>query len=205
MLSQEGQIGFSSTTNPERERELVDRVGDLAPFGSSAKFEFPAQQEIPSIPTYDSAIENVTNEQLIEKGQRLLDAVLTKWPEALCDIRFGRSIAEESVENSAGVERSYKHSGYYVAIGVQLIRGTDMLNVWESHSSHNVFGQDVEEHVLNEVLRALDNSRELANAPAGDVPVLFTPQGVAATLLDPAAVGIQRQERGYRLIADHWT
>ncbi len=185
----DGRIGFSSTTNPERESELVDRVGTLAPFGSEAKFEFPTQADIPDLNTYDSAIENVSNEQLIEKGQRLLDAVLEKWPEALCDVRFGRSMAEESVQNSAGVERSVRHSGYYVAIGAQLIRGTDMLNVWASHSSHNVFGDDVEDRVLGEVLEALENSKELADAPSGDVPVLFTPQGVAATLLDPLLSG----------------
>lgn len=184
-----GRIGFSSTTNPEREPELVDRVGTLAPFGSKAKFEFPSQADIPTISTYDPAIENLTNEVLIGKGQRLLDAVLAKWPEALCDVRFGRSMAEESVQNSAGVDRSVKHSGYYVAIGAQLIRGTDMLNVWASHSSHNVFGEDVEERVLAEVLEALENSKELASAPSGDVPVLFTPRGVAATLLDPLLSG----------------
>ncbi len=185
----DGKIGFSSTTNPERELELVDRVGTLAPFGSDAKFEFPEQADIPDLATYDPAIENVSNQQLIEKGQRLLDAILAKWPEALCDIRFGRSMAEESVENSAGVDRSVRHSGYYVAIGAQLIRGTDMLNVWASHSSHDVFGTDVEDRVLAEVLEALDNSKELASPPKGDVPVLFTPRGVAATLLDPLLTG----------------
>ena len=185
----DGRVGFSSTTNPEREAELVNRVGNLAPFGSAARFEFPAQQDVPDVPTYDSAVENLSNEQLIEKGRRILDAVLAKWPEALCDIGFGRSVAEESVENSAGVQRSYRHSGYYIAIGVQLIRGTDMLNVWESYSSHNVFGRDVEDRVLNEVLQALDNSKNLADAPTDNVPVLFTPRGVSATLLDPLLSG----------------
>ncbi len=184
-----GRIGFSSTTNPERESELVDRVGVLAPFGSEAKFQFQGQQDAPDVPAYDPAIENVSNKGLIEKGQRLLDAVLAKWPEALCDVRFGRSMAEESVENSAGTERSYRSSGYYVAIGAQLIRGTDMLNVWASHSSHNVFGVDVEDRVLAEVLEALDHSKELAGAPSGDIPVLFTPRGVAATLLGPLLSG----------------
>ncbi len=185
----DGRVGFSSTTNPDRELELVDRVGTLAPFGSEAKFEFPTQADIPDVATYDPAVEAVTDQQAIEKGQRLLDAVLEKWPEALCDISFGRSVAEEVVQNSAGVERSVKSSGYHVAIGVQLIRGTDMLNVWASHSSHNVFGADVEDRVLSEVLQSLDNSKDLADPPSGDVPVLFTPRGVAATLLDPLLSG----------------
>lgn len=184
-----GRVGFSSTTNPDREAELVDRVGKLAPFGSEAKFEFPAQADIPDVVTYDPAIENISNAELIKKGQRLLDAVLAKWPEALCDVRFGRSMAEETVQNSAGVERSVRHSGYYAAVGAQIIRGTDMLNVWASHSSHNVFGEDVEDRVLAELLEALENSKEIASAPTGDVSVLFTPRGVAATLLDPLLSG----------------
>lgn len=185
----DGRIGFSSTTNPEKEAELVERVGELARFGSKARFEFPGQQSAPEVDGYDPAVEDVTNDVLIDKGRRLLNAVLEKWPEALCDVRVGRSVAEESVQNSAGIERFHKHSGYYVAVGAQLIRGTDMLNVWSSHSSHNFFGTDEEDRVLRDVLQALENSKELAAPPAGDVPVLFTPKGVAATLLDPLLSG----------------
>lgn len=184
-----GRVGFSSTTNPEKELELVDRVGELAGFGSEAKFEFLGQQAHPDVETYDPAVESISDSDLIEKGRRLMDAVLAEWPDVLCDVRFGRSVAEESIHNSAGTERSYRHSSYYAAIGAQLIRGTDMLNVWASHSSHSVFGQDQEDRILAEVLEALTNSKELATAPTGEMPVLFTPRGVAATLLDPLLSG----------------
>ena len=43
----EGRIGFTSTTNPELESELVDRAGALAEFGSEAFFEFPAPSVLP--------------------------------------------------------------------------------------------------------------------------------------------------------------
>lgn len=185
----EGRIGFSSTTNPDDEAGLVGRVGSLAEFGSSAKFEFQPQRESIAIETYDRRIEDVTNAELIAKGRRLISAVLEKWPEALCDVRIGRSMAEETVLNSAGTCKSFRSSGYYVAMGAQLIRGTDMLNVWASQSSHNLFGQEREDHVLTEVLESLENSKEIAPAPSGDVPVLFTPRGVAATLLDPLLSG----------------
>jgi PmbA protein len=52
-----------------------------------------------------------------------------------------------------------------------------------------VFGQDHEDRVLDELLEPLANSKEIADAPTGDVPVLFTPRGVAATLLDPLLSG----------------
>ncbi|MDA1297537.1 MAG: TldD/PmbA family protein [Chloroflexi bacterium] len=185
----EGRIGFSSTTNPDRESELVERVGVLSKFGSEAKFEFRGQQAAQELATYDPAIESISDSDLIEKGRRLMDAVLSEWPDVLCDVSLGRSVAEESVQNSAGTERSYRHSSYHVAIGAQLIRGTDMLNVWASHSSHNVFGRDQEDRLLAEVLQALANSKNLASAPSGDVPVLFTPHGVAATLLNPLMSG----------------
>lgn len=184
-----GRIGFTSTTNPDKESELVDRAGVLAAFGSEAKFEFLGQQTAPDLDTYDPTVENISDSELIDKGKRLMDAVLSEWPEALCDVRFGRSIAEESVQNSAGTERSYRHSSYYVAIGAQIIRGTDMLNVWASHSSQKVFGRDQEDRVLAEVLESLAISQELATAPTGEMPVLFTPRGVAATLLDPLLSG----------------
>ena len=52
----DGRIGFTSTTNPELESALVDRVGALAEFGSEAFFEFPAPTDYPDVPVVDDRI-----------------------------------------------------------------------------------------------------------------------------------------------------
>ena len=40
------RIGFTSTTNSQREMEMLDRAGSLAPFGSEAFFNFQSRLSI---------------------------------------------------------------------------------------------------------------------------------------------------------------
>ena len=185
----DGRVGFSSTTNPEREGELVDRAGALARYGSEAKFEFPAAVADPEMETFDDAVQNLSDSDLIDTGNRLMDRLRSDWPDLLCDVRLGRSWGETEIVNSAGLHKAHRSSSYHVYLGGQLIRGTDMLNVWAGHSSYAVFGEEEEERILQTVLRALDWSRNLAEPPRGDVPVIFTPRGVSATLLSPLLSG----------------
>lgn len=184
-----GRIGFSSTTNPEREAELVDRAGALAEFGSEAHFAFEPQGKAPDVTVFDPAVKGVSDSELIAKGKKLLERLRSEWPDALCDVRIGRSWGETALLNSAGTEVAYEQSSYYVALGAQLIRGTDMLNVWASRSSSGLFGEDEDEIALKEVLKQLRLGEKIAKAPSGDVPVIFTPRGVGATLLNPLLSG----------------
>ena len=185
----DGRIGFTSTTNPELEPVLVDRAAALAEFGSEAFFEFPAPSDYPDVPIVDDRIGDVTIEQMIATGQELIERLRATWPDLLCDASVGRAAGRMWLSNSNGVEHSYRQTSYHVFLGGQLIRGTDMLNVWAGHNSSRWFGEDEIDRIVSGLLRQLDYSKELAPAPSGDVPVVFTSRGVAAALLGPLLSG----------------
>jgi PmbA protein len=187
----DGRIGFSSTTDENRESELVDRVATLAPFGSEAKFDFPAPSEYPKVDIVDPAVARVTQQAMIDTGQGLIERLMDEWPDLLCDARIGWSTGRGRIMNSAGIDVEYEQTSYYCSLGAQLIRGTDMLNVWAGFGSSHLFGEVELDRLLQTVRRSLLWSKETATASAntGDLPVIFTPRGVGATLLHPLMSG----------------
>src|SRR4030042_836055 len=68
-----GRIGFSASNKVDGTKELVAMALEMAPFGAEAKFQFPALEAYTRIEVYDSKVEAVTEEQLGEVGQSLID------------------------------------------------------------------------------------------------------------------------------------
>lgn len=204
----DGRIGFSSTTDASREEELVDRVGSLAPFGSEAAFSFPAPAKYPTVDIYDPAVTRISQQEMIDVGQSLVEKLLDEWPDLLCDARLGWSSGRGRILNSAGIDVEYDQTGYYCYVGAQLIRGTDMLNVWSGYGSSHHFGDDELDRLLQNVRRSLRWSDNLAKASAnsGDLPVIFTPRGVGATLIAPLLSGFSGKNvaNGSSPLIDRW-
>jgi PmbA protein len=204
----DGRIGFTSTTDASRESELVDRAATLAPFGSEAKFEFPAPSEYPTVDIVDAKIPAVSQQSMIDVGQGLIERLMDEWPELLCDARIGWSTGRGRIMNSAGIDAEYEQTSYYCSLGAQLIRGTDMLNVWAGFGSSHLFGEVELDRLLQQVRRSLRWSKETAQATAnnGDLPVIFTPRGVGATMLHPLLSGFNGKNvaNGSSPLGERW-
>lgn len=186
-----GRIGFSSTTDATREAELIERTGNLAQFGSEAVFEFPSPAEYPVIETSDPSVTRVSQQSMIDTGQGLIERLHEEWSDLLCDVRVGWSTGRSQIMNSAGLDAAYEQTNYYCYVGAQLIRGTDMLNVWAGRSSSDFFCEPELNRLLQTVQRSLRWSKKtgLPTPNSGDLPVIFTPRGVAATLVHPLISG----------------
>jgi len=204
----DGRIGFTSTTDAEREIELVDRAESLSKFGSEASFSFPAPSKYPTVDIVDPSIPQVSQQSMIDTGQSLIERLLDEWPDLLCDARLGWATGRGRIMNSAGIEETYEQTSYYCSLGAQLIRGTDMLNVWAGYGSSHLFGDDELDRLLQTVRRSLRWSKETAQATAntGDLPVIFTPRGVGATLLHPLLSGFNGKNvaNGSSPLAERW-
>lgn len=203
-----GRIGFSSTTDAARESELVDRAGSLARFGAEASFDFPAATEYPKVGTFDPTVPEVSQQSMIDTGQGLIEQLLDEWPDLLCDASVGWSTGHGRIMNSAGVDAEYEQTSYYCYLGAQLIRGTDMLNVWAGYGSSQLFGETDLDRLLQTVRRSLRWATNTAQATSntGDLPVIFTPRGVGATLLHPLISGFNGKNvaNGSSPLADRW-
>ena len=200
----DGRIGFTSTTNPDIEPDLVDRAAALAEFGSEAFFEFPPPTGYPDVPIVDDRISDVTTAQMIATGKELIERLREPWPDLLCDASVGWAAGRMWLSNSNGVEYSYRQTSYHVFLGGQLIRGTDMLNIWAGHNSSRWFG------------RRGDRADPFGTPPptrilkgAGPGPVRRRSSSVHAPrrqrgAIGAAAVRIQRQKHRHRRVPPRW-
>ncbi|MCK4964488.1 MAG: TldD/PmbA family protein, partial [Dehalococcoidia bacterium] len=90
--------------------------------------------------------------------------------------------------NSRGGRAAYRKSVFGIGIEGVLIRGTDMLFVGDADSScHPVTDANA---VAATTIEQLERARETAAAPVGQLPVIFTPYGVASALIAPLAMAV---------------
>jgi PmbA protein len=189
----DGRLGLSATTDPAAESELPARVKELTPFGAEAAFEFPpplgaqGSDDYPQIQIYDEAIEEITFDAMVQTGQKLIDAVRKDWPDLNCSASVSRGVHRQSLVNTAGLSVSFPQTSYSVGFGGELVRGDDMLSVWEGFGASRMFADP--DWMVGSLIQQLEWARNTADTPTGQVPVIFTPRGVSAALLRPLLGG----------------
>ena len=185
----DGRMGVSSTNDPDKVEELVDRAIELAQFGPESDLTLPTPSpETPAIQTYDPAIEEVTAEAMVDAGRRLIDQAKPLEPEALYGANLTHSTSSFAFLNSNGVSFSHRKSGFGLFVSGTVIRGTDMFFIGEGDRSCSP-DWDMQRH-LEGLRRQIEWGKEIAPTPAGHMPVLFMPRAVASVLLGPFLSGI---------------
>jgi PmbA protein len=181
-LIKEGRIGFSASNKPD-EGKLVAMALEAAPFGAQAKFQFPGAVSYPRVEVYDPQAEAISEEEIAELGQSLIDELRDHTPELFCEAAVIRNIVSVEILNSRGGKAAYKKSAFVIGVGGVLIRGTDMLFVGDSECSCYPLS-DIRA-VAESTKRQLEWARDTVPAPTGRLPVVFTPHGVASALIAP--------------------
>jgi PmbA protein len=183
-----GRIGFSASNKVDGTKELVSMALEMAPFGAEAKFQFPELERYSKVEVYDSKVEKVTEEQMVELGQSLIDKVRAHTPELVCQGGVSKNTISVEITNSRGGKATYKKSVFSLSVEGVLIRGTDMLFVGDNESSCH----PISDHktVSHNTLEQLERAKETAPSVEGKLPVIFTPLGVASTLLMPIAMAV---------------
>lgn len=183
-----GRIGYATSTNLKESRRIVDSAVETAEFGMKAEFEFPSLNAYPEVVTYDPAIRRVSTEEMTELGEKMISSVRETTPELQCEASISKGTVSVRLINTRGGQAEYRKSVFSLGVEGQLIRGTDMLFVGEGQSSchpiHDVSG------ITEIVLQQLEFSRNNTSVKTGELPVIFTPRGVASALVQPIMVGL---------------
>ena len=183
-----GRIGFSASNKVDGTKELVAMALEMAPFGAEAKFQLPSLERYSKMDVYDPKVEKVTEEQMVELGQSLIDKVRAHTPELVCQGGVSKNTISVEILNSRGGKATYKKSVFSLSVEGVLIRGTDMLFVGDSESSCRPISDH--ETVSHNTLEQLERAKETAPSVEGKLAVIFTPLGVASTLLMPIAMAV---------------
>jgi PmbA protein len=180
-LIKKGRIGYATTTELGDIQNLVNNATETAQFGMLAKFELPPSTPYPSIDTFDSAVESTPSEKMDKLGQELIELITKHTPDILCEAMVSKDTVSLKLINSSGGQASYKKSIFSIGIIGNLIRGTDMLFVGEWQSSCHPLTQP--QDVAKVVIKQLELAKNQATVPAKQLPVIFTPRGVANALV----------------------
>jgi len=179
----DGRLGAASSSRPGDVEGLVEMALESAPYGPEARFHFPAADSYPSVQTYDPQVESFSLDDMVHLGQGLIDAVRREQPELVCDASVRRAVHRVVGVNSSGGRFEYRRTVFSLGVHGTLVRGTDMLFVGDAQASCQAIRDG--SAVVGEVLRQLRWAERTARVATGEMPVVFTPQGVAGALLGP--------------------
>ena len=182
-LIKQGRIGYATTTEAGDGRELVSNAVETAEFGTIAGFQLPALTDYPQVAILDTAVESVFIKKMINLGEEMIATVTSHTPGIICEAGASRGIMSVSIINSRGGQSDYRKSFFSLDIEGSLIEETDMLFVGDSASSCHPISEP--ETVTDLVLQQLELAKNQASAPSRQLPVVFTPNGVASTLILP--------------------
>jgi PmbA protein len=180
-IIKEGRVGYAVTTDLSDTRRLVANAAETAPLGVQARFGLPPKTSYPQTKVFDSYIDSISIENMIELGEELIALVTKHTRDIICEAMVAKDIISLRLMNSSGGEASYKKSVFSLSIWGSLIRGRDMLFVGESQSSCHPITTPKE--VADAVIQQLEFARHRASVPTKQLPVILTPRGVASAII----------------------
>jgi PmbA protein len=182
-IVKQGRIGYATTTETGDVKELVSNAVETARFGTPARFQLPGPTSYPRVDIFDTTVESVSVEEMIELGKEMITTVIGHTPDIICEAEVSRGIVSVRTINSRGGQAEYRKSFFNLAIEGSLIEDTDMLFVGENENSCHPLTET--RTVTDVVLRQLELAKKRASAPSRQLPVVFTPDGVASALILP--------------------
>ncbi len=186
-IIKDGRIGLASTSNFQDLDALVNNALEMVAFGPEAKLELPSYSSFTEVDVYDEAAESFPMEDMIRMGQEGIDLLREFDGELVCDATVSKGKNVITILNSRGGGASYSKTSFSAYYHGTKIQGTDMLFVSDGRSSCRPFSDITE--LVESVKLQLEYSREIVPAPTGNLPVIFTPKGVAGALLSPLLSG----------------
>ncbi len=178
-----GKIGFSQASGFIEPETLVNMAMETYQFSMPAKFNFPSSNVYSQIDIFDPQIDEVTIDDMVELGEKLITAMRQHTPDILCEASVTKGIISVHIINSEGGEASYNKSFFDLSLEGVLIQNDDMLFVGDSQSScRPIFNFKT---VAKEVTRQLELAKKIVSISTKSMPVIFTPRGVASALMAP--------------------
>jgi PmbA protein len=182
-IMKDGRIGLAAGNGTGDSAALLDMAIETSQFGIPVDFQFPALGSYPEVDTFDSRVEKIATERMIELGRELVSRVSGHSPRLLCDAEIVKSMHTIGIANSQGCRMSYNKSIFAMGVEGMLVKDTDMLFVGEDESSCRLSaGVDI---LVERVIRQLDLAARSAAVSTKVLPVVFTPHAIASAFMVP--------------------
>jgi len=177
----DGKVGFSHTTDINDVDGVVSRALELAEFGSPAHYQFPSPKDGTDVNVYDRAILGITKDEMVTMGEEMIALVKEYKPEILLYAGASKSSRKGEFANSNGVEYADESTIFSASVYGEWIRGTDILSAghglgWRKRGIDHI-------EIARKAIELFKMAEKIARIKSGDMPVIFTPEGMYTLLL----------------------
>lgn len=181
-----GRIGFAVGNGSIPPETLVAMAVETVPFGPEADFELPVAHSYPPVDVFDAGVDDFPIEKMAELGLGLIEKLRQHTPDVLCEGNVSKHVSEISLANSRGAQVSYRRSVFSVNVEGVLVREDSLLFVGDGESSCRPITDCSQ--IAENTIRQLEDARVLTRLDSKTMPVVFTPIGIASTLVAPLGV-----------------
>lgn len=176
-ILKDGKLGFSYTKNLLNREELVQNALDSLKGGVEASFDLPRTMNVPSLNSYDPAIENLANTRIMEECRRVADALSSK-TKGQINLGGSRFIGNVRVINSHGTDLSSRASLY--SFGAEILYPGSYAAITRQRVDKR-FNETPDAY--SDFISGLYNqSQKEVNPGGGGMKVLFLPEALYALI-----------------------
>ena len=176
-----GRMGLGVSTRPGDDDCVLEMALETAAYGQRVDFELPDTQDYPVVSTWDDDVPGVSVTDMVDMGRRMIDAVTSRYPDVLCDGGVDTANVRVRVMNTRGGCAEYRKTIMGIGLQGSRVRGTDMLFVGDGQDDCGVISGTDE--IIANVLTQLERAEQNVNVRSGEMPVIFTPSGVASAFI----------------------
>jgi PmbA protein len=176
-----GRIGYATASGEVDRIKLVNMAVETAQFGMPAKFEFPSSLKYPDTPIFDQSVLNIKTEQMIKLGEELIAPLQAHTRDIVSQAGISRSEVTVQIGNSNGGSAKYNKTIFSIGVEGTVVHGTDMLFVGDGDSSCHPILES--KNIIDLVLEQLEYAKTQAQISTKQLPVIFTPNGVASAFI----------------------
>jgi PmbA protein len=175
-----GKVGVAGTTTAALD-DLLSRALASAELGESVDIVFPRAGALPDVATHDTTAADASLDRLTSIGAELVSR-LTR-PGCQINVSIEREIATTRVVGTGGVDASYRATGVAVSVDLARFAGDDVLFLSDQYQGTDLPTARDLDAVVRTIDERYDRALTVVQPPEGALPVVFTPQGLAAILL----------------------
>jgi PmbA protein len=182
-IIRQGRLGYATATEAGDGQALVKNAVETSAFGMKAAFHLPGKLPYPRVDVFDKAVNSVPVDKMVALVDGMIASITRHTPGILCEGGVSRGFITFQIMNSKGGQAQYKKSFFNFGIEGTLIEGTDMLFVGDGDSSCHPIPDAGPVTAL--IIEQLELAKKRASAASKQMPVIFTPNGVASALISP--------------------
>ncbi len=177
------KLAQGATSNMLNLNNFAQKLIKASEYGETVNFNLPqAPVSLQKITLFDPAVNQIKVEDLVARGQKVIDDILNYDPNLLAFAGFAVGLEKNRIMNSNDIDHSYKISSFDFGLGAQLVEENNILFVHRVYMGNSPWTEEDIETRLEACLKDLSVARKNVTGPTGPTPVIFTPNAMADIL-----------------------